>query len=182
VFDSNEDEWQVTPVYLGTPTTFGHSIEVVDFFTINGVKFLLARDSAGQFSSPKGYRLISQDFLTHRCRGAMYFLGIAPITSTPSPTPSPTPSIAPFLTDMSFGQTSTEIARLQAFLTKLGFFPTWQSPTVYYGSLTQTAVFNFQKRYVANQGLWAYIVVMGSRGRYCSTMTRTALNLLISSV
>ena len=34
VFDSNNDEWQITPVYLGTPTTFGHAICAVDFCLI----------------------------------------------------------------------------------------------------------------------------------------------------
>ena|ERR1035437_8649498 len=184
VFDSNHDEWQLTPVYLGTPTTFGHAIEVVDFSLINGVKTLINMDSAGQDSSPKGERLITQDMLTHRCRGAVTITGvkITPITPPVQPTPSPTPSTAPFLVDMSVGQSSLEIARLQAFLTKLGFFTQQQLPTGYYGSITQNAVFSFQQKYVANQSWWTYIVVMGSRGRYCSTMTRTALNKLINSV
>jgi hypothetical protein len=181
VFDSNNDEWQITPVYLGTPTTFGHSIEAVDFTLINGTQYLICRDSAGQWSSPQGYRLISSAFLQARCRGAMYFLGIAPITSTPSPTPSPTPSIAPFLVDMSYGQSSLEIARLQAFLNKLNISNFPLTVDGKYGQATQQVVFSFQQKYVANQSLWAYLIVMGSQGRYCSTMTRTALNKLLSS-
>jgi len=157
---------------------FGHSIEAVDFFLFNGVKTILCRDSAGQNSSPTGYRLINDAFLCGRCRGAMDLLGVK---ITPVPSPTPLPSIAPFLVDMSYGQSSLEIGRLQAFLTKLGYFPQAESPTGYYGDFTKQAVFSFQQKYVANQGLWAYLVVMGSRGRYCSTMTRTALNLLLTS-
>ena len=179
VFDSNHDEWQITPVYLGTPITFGHSIEAVDFTLINNVKHIICMDSAGKDSSPTGIRKITQDFLTHRCRGAMYFTGVK-VTPVPAPTPSPTPSIAPFLVDMSVGQNSLEIARLQAFLNKLNIsnFPLVVDGK--YGQATQQVVFSFQQKYVANQSLWTYIVVMGSRGRYCSTMTRTALNKLLT--
>ena len=75
IFSSNTQEWQLTPVYLGTPTTFGHAICATDFTTISGVKTLICRDSAGQFSSPTGVRLITENFLNSRCRGAMYLLG-----------------------------------------------------------------------------------------------------------
>jgi hypothetical protein len=180
VFSSNIQEWQVTPVYLGTPTTFGHAICGVDFTLINGQQRLVARDSAGWVSSPLGYRLLTQDFLNKRCRGAAYILGVK-TTPIPDPTTPATPSIAPFLVDMSFGQTSTEIARLQSVLTKLGYFPQFQPPTGFYGTLTCQAVLAFQKQYVANQSWWTYIIVMGGFGKYCSTMTRTALNLLLTS-
>ena len=181
VFDSNNDEWQVTPVYLGTPTTFGHAICAVDFTLINGVQYLICRDSAGQFSSPQGYRLISSAFLQARCRGAMYLCGVVPtpVAPVPAPTPTPTPSIAPFLTDMSYGQSNLEIARLQTFLTTLGYFPQPQLPTGYYGDITRQAVLSFQQVYVANQSFWNYIIVAANQGKHCSSLTRQALNLLI---
>ena len=142
-------------------------------------KVLICRDSAGQFSSATGIRLITQSFLSARCRGGLYFLGVK-TTPLPDPTTPATPSIAPFLVDMSFGQSSLEIARLQGFLTKLGYFTQQQMPTGFYGTITQQAVFAFQKHYVANQSWWAYVVVMGGQGKYCSTMTRTALNQLLT--
>jgi len=188
VFDSNHDEWQITPVYTGAILedsngeyvfgAFGHSIEAVDFFLLNGVKTILARDSAGQNSSPTGYRLITENFLIHRCRGAMDLLGVK-ITPIPAPTTPATTSIAPFLVDMSINQTTTEIARLQAFLTKLGFFPTWQPPTGYYGNLTRLAVLAFQQKYVANQSMYAFMSVNGGRGMWCWNLTRNALNKLL---
>lgn len=74
-FKSNAQEWQITPTYLGTPTTFGHAICGIDYTLINGVKTIVCKDSAGQFSSPTGKRLITEDFLNKRCVGAMYYTG-----------------------------------------------------------------------------------------------------------
>ena len=161
----------MTPVYLGTPVTFGHAVCATDFSLVNGVKTLCCRDSAGQFSSPTGIRLITEDFLNKRCRGAMYFLGAKAITAPTAPV------AAPFLVDMSYGQTSTEIARLQAFLAKLGYF-TYPDNTGFYGEITRQAVLAFQQDHVANQSWWAYLVVMANQGRHVSKMTRDALNLL----
>lgn len=92
-FVSNSDEWQLIPVFLGTPTTFGHGICVVDFTLINGVKNLVCRDSAGQWSSPTGYRLITEDFLLKRSTGAMYFLGAKIIPPAPVVPAVPAPVI-----------------------------------------------------------------------------------------
>jgi hypothetical protein len=76
VFDSNTQEWLLTPVYLGTPTTFGHCICAIDYGLVGGVKTLCCKDSAGQFSSETGIRFITEDFLLKRCFGAMYYLGM----------------------------------------------------------------------------------------------------------
>ncbi len=75
-FGSNSQEWKLTPEYLGTPITFGHAIEGVDFTLINGIKTIICRDSAGKWSSPTGLRLITEDFLNKRGKDAMYYLGI----------------------------------------------------------------------------------------------------------
>jgi hypothetical protein len=179
VFDSNHDEWQVTPVYLGTPTTFGHAICVVDFTLINGVKYLIARDSAGQSTSPKGYRLLSQDFLNHRCRGAMYLLGIVTKPSVPVPTSPPVPSTAPFLADMSVGQSSLEIGRLQGFLNKLGISNFPLTVDGKYGQATCQVVLTFQEKYVSPTNWWNAFVVAINQGKHCSSLTRQALNKLI---
>lgn len=75
-FQSNGDEWQKRPVYLGTPTTFGHCICGVDYGFVNGIKTIFCEDSAGQWSSPDGLRLITEDFLSKRNTGAMYITGV----------------------------------------------------------------------------------------------------------
>jgi len=172
VFSSNSDEWQITPVYLGTPTTFGHAIWATDFTLLNGVKTLICNDAAGQFSSPTGVRLITEDFLNKRCRGAMYLLGAK---VTPIPT---SPATLPFLTDMSYGQSSPEIARLQAFLAKLGYF-TYPENTGYYGEISRQAVYAFQQKYVSPLSAWSSFVVWYYKGKFCSGMTRAALNKLV---
>ncbi len=75
-FGSNGDEWQKTPVYLGTPVTFGHCICAIDYTLINGKKVLICEDSSGQWSSSDGLRLITEDFLMKRGTGALYINGI----------------------------------------------------------------------------------------------------------
>jgi len=78
-FVSNGDEWDepnCTPVYKGQPTTFGHAICAVDYTLINGVKCLICEDSSGQWSSPDGLRIITEDFLKQRATGAIYYLGV----------------------------------------------------------------------------------------------------------
>jgi len=174
VFYSNTQEWQITPVYNGQATTFGHAICACDFALINGQQRLIARDSAGQFSSPLGYRLLTQDFLNARCRGAAYILGVK---TTPIPPPI-SPTTAPFLVDMSYGQSSPEIARLQTFLQKLGFF-TYPENTGNYLDITRQAILGFQQKYVSPQSSWAKFVVWYYNGKNCSAMTRTALNKLL---
>jgi DUF1680 family protein len=79
---------------------------------------------------------------------------------------------------MSYGQSSGEIARLQAFLAKLGYF-TYPENTGYYLDLTRQAVYAFQCKYVSVLSWWAYLVVLANQGKYCSGMTRAALNKLI---
>jgi hypothetical protein len=175
IFDSNTQEYQQTPIYLGTPTTFGHCICAVDFTLINGIKTLCCRDSAGQFSSPTGVRLITEDFLSKRCGGAMYLLGATPITP---PAPPVVPAMVPFLIDMSLGQSSTEIARLQAFLAKLKYF-SYPENTGYYGELTRLAVLAFQRKYVSTQSWWSNIVVEFYQGKNCYAMTRKIINQML---
>lgn len=84
-FQSNSQEWQMKPQFLGTPTTFGHAICGIDFGLVNGVKTIICMDSAGQWSSANGVRLITEDFLNKRCTGAMYYLGAKVVDPNLSP-------------------------------------------------------------------------------------------------
>ncbi len=52
--------------------------------------------------------------------------------------------IAPFNTNMYFGQTSDDIKRLQGILRRLGYFK-YPTDTGFYGNMTQQAVLAFQK-------------------------------------
>lgn len=91
-FGSNSQEWQKTPVYLGTPVTFGHAICGVDFTLINGKKAIIGMDSAGQRTAPDGVRIITEDFLNNRGKDAMYYIGIKKIEE-PIVIPPMTPTL-----------------------------------------------------------------------------------------
>ncbi len=165
IFHSNIDEWLETPIYLGSTTNFGHAICAVDFTVINGIKTIVCMDSAAQWSSPTGVRLITEDFLGKRCVGAMYYTGVKidPIQA----------STDLFLLDMVYGQTSPEIKRLQKFLKSLGYFNI--DPTGYYGDITRNAVYHFQLDKV-KLSWYERNWLKGSR---CGPATRAVLNSLI---
>lgn len=74
-FGSNSAEWQIKPIYNGNPATFYHAICAVDFGLMDGEKVLICRDSAGQYSSPTGFRIINDEYLNQRATGAIYYLG-----------------------------------------------------------------------------------------------------------
>lgn len=91
-FESNGQEWDspnCTPVYHGTPITFGHCISLYGFFLNAGVKTFIANDSDGQWSSPGGTRYITEDFLIKRGTGASYSPGFT-VISTDTPVKDPT--------------------------------------------------------------------------------------------
>lgn len=82
-FGSNNQEWELTPKYLGTPVTFGHAICATDYTLINGAKTLVCNDSAGQRTSPTGLRLITEDYLNKRGKNGIYYLGIKKVSEVP---------------------------------------------------------------------------------------------------
>lgn len=88
-FESNEQEWDhenFTPVYQGTPTTFGHCICLYGYFMNQGVKTFIATDSDGQWSSPTGLRYITESFLVKRATGCSYNLSFIDTTFPIAPT------------------------------------------------------------------------------------------------
>lgn len=85
-YDSNNDEYDhegQTPTYIGSPVTFGHGICALLYGTINGVKTIVCRDSAGQWSAADGIRFITEDFHSHRNTGALYFTGVVDYSVVP---------------------------------------------------------------------------------------------------
>lgn len=133
-FGSNHEEWKITPQYLGTPITFYHNICAIDYCLRNGVKTLVCRDSAGQDSSPAGIRFITQDFLSQRGTGAIYYLGAKFIEPEPL-----------FTRQMEYGSTGLDVFSLQTLLIKEGcanFIPTG-----FFGNKTGQGVINLQVKY-----------------------------------
>lgn len=82
--------------------------------------------------------------------------------------------------DLEYGQISPEVAKLQKALQLVGYFPESQMVTNFYGPITRNAVFAFQRDYVANQSIRAYLTVWANWGKYCSSLTRGALNKMFS--
>ncbi len=86
----------------------------------------------------------------------------------------PTPPL--FIKEMSQGERSGEVVKLQLFLKKLGFF-TYPEITGFYGTQTSAAVLRFQLKYC--QLSWFEKVVLG--GKKCGPKTLAALNLVNES-
>jgi peptidoglycan hydrolase-like protein with peptidoglycan-binding domain len=81
----------------------------------------------------------------------------------------------PFLTNLRYGQSSPEVARLQGVLRKLGYF-TYPENTGYYGPITEEAVLQFQLDKGVISFAWQSLF-----GFFCGAKTRTALNVLLGS-
>ena len=171
-FGSNSQEWTTEPIYSSGPVTFYHAIEATDYTLFNGVKHLICRDSAGQYSSPAGYRLISEDFLKNRATGAMYYTGFKLANSEP-----PQPVFKHnFATDIGLGQSGDEVKALQRALKIDGEFPQNTEITGFFGPITQKAVSLFQRKYnVANP-----LILFFNAGRFVGLATRAALNKLFN--
>jgi hypothetical protein len=121
-FESNGSEWDApnkTPVYNGTPTTFGHCICSLTYGLLNRVRVLVCLDSAGQWSSANGMRIITEDFLSHRNTGALYFIGAVDKSVLPDPIIHDTITLDNGSKISTSGLTSF-FNEIKAFLTKLG--------------------------------------------------------------
>lgn len=95
-FGSNGEEYQITPYFSGKPVEFYHCICGVGFGLRDGIKVIVARDSAGQNSSPEGIRFITQDFLNKRNTGALYFTGSKDVTVKQDTPPKQLPNETDF--------------------------------------------------------------------------------------
>jgi hypothetical protein len=127
-----KSEWTAIPVFNGATINFGHCICAVDYFMYQGQKVVLIEDSTGHFSSlpPKqGQRLLTEDFLKKRADTAMYLTATMPYVFTKT---------------LKFGMNNTDISELQRKLKSLGYFPSSQTITMYFGSITLSAVKKFQ--------------------------------------
>lgn len=117
-----------------------HAVAGVDAVTYDGVQYIVIEDSWGEFGEFKGQRLLSREvFADMFTRGAGFTVLEYDVNDTVE--------FLPFNTIVEFGQRSEEVSRVQQFLQKLGFFPSNQSCTGFYGAITALAVYNFQVRH-----------------------------------
>lgn len=77
---TNNEEYTSMPVSNGKNATFYHAVCGVDYGIKNGKKVIRIEDSAGQHSAPDGIRYFTEDFITQRITGAIYFLGVKDLT------------------------------------------------------------------------------------------------------
>ncbi len=130
-----KSEWIDVPVYNGNPNTvdFGHCICAVDYFLKDGKKVILIEDSTGHFNSiapdKVGQRLITEDFLVKRFAGALYLTATIPYVFTKT---------------LKFGMNNADVTELQKKLKVLGYFPSTQAITSYFGTITLASVKKFQ--------------------------------------
>lgn len=126
-----------------------------------GVKYLPIKDSApfGGFS----VRYLSEDFISKRCYGAMYFI------NKPNKRISHKP-IYTFRNSMRFGERSEDVKMLQKCLRYDKYFDF--EPSGYYGAITANAVLKFQKEH----GIQPESEIEELKGRLVGQKTLSALN------
>lgn len=123
-FESSGDEWDepnCTPRYKGLPIEFGHCICAVDYTLINGKKVLICEDSAGQWSSTDGLRLITEDFLKHRNTGAMTFIGAVDKTVSEVVFHQEHPELSPEVTHEVYTERRSLFRRIYEWFTGVNY-------------------------------------------------------------
>jgi len=166
VFNTSGLEWKrLVPTFLDLPITFGHAVCAVDFALYNGQKSIIVDESWGSQNTTQ--RVITEDFLKKRCRGAMYFIFNKATSQKPNYL---------FTRNMYFGlKGNEEVKKLQDCLAFEGLFPTDQSyHTGNYLQATAKAVLDFQRKH----GVGAIQEVNALQGKIVGPKTRAKLNKL----
>lgn len=173
-FYFTSDEWSPFIPVVKYPTldlyaaaTSRHSVAAVDYFLVNGKKYLLIEDSAHFGGITR--RLISEEFFKARnwfVRYPMNFTFQDQTTPPPQPQPQPTPvpvkphyhffKVLEFIPLDANGNISNpakhaaqknDVVQLQDILRYEGVFPANVQSTGYYGATTAKAVYNYQVKH-----------------------------------
>lgn len=136
---------------------WGHWLYAGKARIVNGVKEIGVLNSWGTSVGEQGWQWLSENYF----KSGYIFSAWTLIFNTNKPV-KPTHV---FETNLSKGQTSSEVQLLQQALQYLGFFPASVAPTQYYGVVTTAAVLKFQK---------AHDIV--DDGTHFGPQTRAALN------
>lgn len=130
---------------------------------VKGKKAIEIINSWGDKIGNDGHQFLSQDYFESR----NVWSGWTHVLKTIK-----TP---PFKIDMSYGQSSKEIQRLQIFLKRIGYFSVSQATTGYYGDVTRSSIFHFQIDHVP-LSLYESTIL---QGKICGKKTRDKLNTLV---
>jgi len=164
-------EWdRVEPSLIDTQTNLfsasvRHSVTCVDFFLINGKKFLLIEDSWGN-KGKEGRRLVSEDFFSRRNYYAGYLMNFQFESSNTSE--------KYFITKpQKFGDTNEEIKEIQRYLQNKGYFPKNISLTGFYGAITANAILSWQ----LDNKVDREAVLLDLRGHFFGVKSLKVLNI-----
>lgn len=121
-----------------------HSVTAVDYTMYKGKKALIIEDSWGVDTGIDGQRIITEDFFRERNWYAAYPINFAFIEGS---------DLKPrhtFTVPLTFSPTyheNRDVKALQDILKYEGVFPVNIESTGYYGAITASAVYDFQKKY-----------------------------------
>jgi peptidoglycan hydrolase-like protein with peptidoglycan-binding domain len=156
-FDYNEWDLDVPVIKAGSQLSCGHGVAGVDFTLYNGKKAIVIDESWG-FKNIK-QRIITEEWFNGRCVSAWYFENLSNNQALIETTEKYI-----FNNDLSFGMQNEEVKELHKVLMSFGLLKI-KEPTGYFGSLTKTAVMEYQT-------LKSITPVSG----YVGPLTRQALN------
>lgn len=137
-FNSNYEEWTSIPEFKNTPVKWGHCVCATDYVLYKGKEYIVVDESWGHGATEfDAKRLISKEFLTARCTGAVSLLPVKKVEL---------PKYV-FQNKLIYGIKNNDVLMLQKALQILGFFPSGVTTTGYYGNVTVEAVKKFQLAY-----------------------------------
>lgn len=119
--------------------TIRHAITAVDYTLYKGRKALVVEDSYAVESTDDGQRILTEDFLSARCRFAAHFLPRPNAEAEAAPVPKPA-----LARDLGWGDRGQDVAALQSYLKSRGFFPAEAEPTGLWRQITAQAVRRWQ--------------------------------------
>lgn len=120
-------------------STIRHAVTAVDYTLYKGQKALVVEDSYASDSAEHGQRIMTEKFLSKRCRYAAHYL---PRPNEPEVPPDiPKPSVR---RSLGWGDRGQDVAALQSYLKSKGFFPASVEPTGLWRQITAQSVRKWQ--------------------------------------
>lgn len=165
VFAKGDEYKKSVPSVIWKDLTYGestirHAVIAVDYTLYKGQKALIIEESYANDSSDYGQRVLTEKFLSKRCRFAGHYL--------PRPNVAPAPAPKPALVrDLRFGMGGKDVMELQSYLKAKGFFPANVDATGLFRAITAQSVRKWQvsKGIFDFQGAPDGAVVFGPKSR-----------------
>lgn len=138
IWDYNEWD-KIIPTIINSSGKYCHAVCATDFGLLNGKKVIAIDESWGLKNIKQ--RFLTEDWFQKRCCACWYFEDLTNKEAIGITTKYK------FLFDLEIGMKNGDVMKLQETLKGLGFFPTGQDITGYYGGITAKAVLDFQLKY-----------------------------------